>query len=55
MDKKTVKGIADKEAKKEVKSHEKRMHGKRMKAGGPTVEDRFKFGRNESRAKNQGN
>ena len=55
MNKKEVKSIADKEAKKEVKGHEKRMHGKRMKAGGPTTEDRMKMGRNESRAKNQGN
>ena len=47
MDKKQVKQIAD----KEVKAHEKRLHG--MKAGGPTSLDRKKFGRNLSRAMNQ--
>lgn len=52
MDKKEVKSIADKEAKKEVKGHEKRMH--KMKNGGPTSEDRMRLGRNESRVKNQG-
>ena len=51
MDKKQVKSIADVEAKKEVKKHEKRLHG--MKAGGPTSLDRKKFGRNLSRAMNQ--
>ena len=53
MNKKEVKSIADKEAKKEVKGHEKRMHG--MKKGGVTSEDMLKYGRNEARAKNQGN
>jgi len=56
MDRKTVKAIADVEAKKEVKGHEKRMHKgvKKMKAGGPTSEDRMKYGKNMSRAMNQG-
>jgi hypothetical protein len=56
MDRKTVKAIADVEAKKEVKGHEKRMHKgvKKMKAGGPTSEDRMKQGRNMSRVMNQG-
>jgi len=55
MDRKTVKAIADVEAKKEVKGHESRMHkgAKSMKAGGPTSEDRMKYGRNISRAMNQ--
>lgn len=52
MDRKTVTKIADKEAKKEVKSHEKRMHG--MKKGGPTSADMMKVGRNMARASNQG-
>ena len=52
MDKKEVKGIADVEAAKAVKGHEKKLHG--MKKGGPTSLDRKKFGRNLSRAKNQG-
>ena len=52
MDKKQVKNIADVEAKKEVKKHEKSMH-KGMKAGGPTSLDRMKYGRNLSRAMNQ--
>jgi len=34
MDKKQVKRIADVESRKEVKSHEKKLHG--MKAGGAT-------------------
>jgi hypothetical protein len=55
MDRKTVKAIADVEAKKEVKGHESRMHkgAKGMKAGGPTTDDRMKYGRNISRAMNQ--
>jgi hypothetical protein len=52
MNRKEVKGIADVEAAKVVKGHEKKMHG--MKKGGPTSLDRKKFGRNLSRAKNQG-
>jgi hypothetical protein len=56
MDRKTVKAIADVEAKKEVKGHESRMHkgAKKMKAGGPTTDDRMKYGKNLSRAMNQG-
>jgi hypothetical protein len=56
MDRKTVKAIADVEAKKEVKGHESRMHkgAKGMKAGGPTTDDRMKYGKNMSRAMNQG-
>ena len=49
MDKKQVKAIAD----TEVKKHEKRMHGKAMKAGGPTSEDMKKYGRNMARVMNQ--
>jgi len=52
MDRKTVTKIADKEAKKEVKKHEKSMHG--MKKGGPTSTDMMKVGRNMARANNQG-
>ena len=51
MNKKMVKKIAG----TEVKAHEKRMHkAKKMKAGGPTSEDRMRLGRNMSRAMNQG-
>jgi hypothetical protein len=55
MDKKEVKGIADVEAAKAVKGHESRMHkgAKGMKAGGPTTDDRMKYGKNLSRAMNQ--
>ena len=53
MDTKTVKRIADTEAKKMVKGHESRMHAKVMKKGGPTSEDRMRVGRNLSRAANQ--
>jgi hypothetical protein len=38
-------------AKKEVKSHEKKMHG--MKKGGVTGEAMRKYGRNLARAMNQ--
>ncbi len=47
MDKKEVKKIAD----KEVKVHEKKMHG--MKKGGVTSLDMKKMGRNLARAANQ--
>jgi hypothetical protein len=47
MDKKEVKAIAD----KEVKSHEKKMHG--MKKGGVTGEAMRKYGRNMARVMNQ--
>ena len=53
MDKKQVKAIADTEAKKAVKGHETRLHGKGMKKGGPTSLDRKKYGKNLSRAMNQ--
>lgn len=54
MDKKQVKRIADVEAKKEVKQHEKMMHhGKGMKAGGVTSKEMMKYGRNMARAMNQ--
>lgn len=49
MDKKEVKGIA----KKEVKSHEMRMHGKGMAKGGVTNQSLKTMGRNLARAKNQ--
>jgi hypothetical protein len=38
-------------AKKEVKAHEKKMHG--MKKGGVTSADMKKYGRNVARAMNQ--
>ena len=46
--------------KKAIKQHDSQEHkgGKgttlKLKKGGPTSEDRMKFGRNLSRAKNQG-
>ena len=46
-DKESMKSIA----KKEVKKHEKAMHG--MKAGGPTSMDMKRMGRNMARAMNQ--
>ena len=51
MDKKEVKAIAD----TEVRAHEKKLHpgAKKMKAGGPTTDDRMKYGKNLSRAMNQ--
>lgn len=47
MDTKQVKRIAD----KEVKAHEKRMHG--MKKGGVTSAEMRKYGRNMARVMNQ--
>ena len=47
MDTKQVKRIAD----KEVKAHEKRMHG--MKKGGVTSMAMKQYGRNMARAMNQ--
>jgi hypothetical protein len=47
MDTKQVKKIAD----KEVKVHEKRLHG--MKKGGPTSGDMKSVGRNMARVNNQ--
>lgn len=50
MDKKQVKAIAD----KEVKAHEKRMHGvKKMAAGGKTNAQMLKYGRNMAKVMNQ--
>jgi hypothetical protein len=54
MDKKEVKHIADKEAKKEVKHHEKKMHHtKHMAAGGKTSMQMLKHGRNMAKVMNQ--
>jgi len=53
MDKKQVKQIADTEAKKMVKGHESRMHGKKMAKGGVTTDNMMKYGRNLARANNQ--
>jgi len=51
MDTKQVKRIAD----REVRAHEKRMHGaKKMAKGGVTPEQMKKLGRNLARAQNQG-
>ena len=50
MDAKQVKRIAD----KEVKAHEKRMHGaKKMAKGGVTTDQMKAVGRNMARANNQ--
>jgi hypothetical protein len=50
MDTKQVKRIAN----REVKAHEKRMHGaKKMAKGGVTSEAMMKVGRNMARANNQ--
>lgn len=50
MDTKQVKRIAD----KEVRAHEKRMHGaKKMAKGGVTTEQMKSMGRNLARAANQ--
>lgn len=51
-DMKSDKPLIEKVAKKEVKAHEKRMHG--MKAGGVTSMDAKKMGRNLARVANQG-
>lgn len=51
MEKSQVKRIADVEAKKEVKAHEKKMH--HMKKGGVTSLEMKKYGRNLARAMNQ--
>jgi hypothetical protein len=46
--------------KKAFKQHDAQKHGDgkgtslKLKKGGPTTDDRMKFGRNMSRAKNQG-
>lgn len=50
MDTRQVKKIAN----REVKAHEKRMHGaKKMAKGGVTSEAMMKVGRNMARANNQ--
>ena len=51
MDTKQVKKIADVEANKAVKGHEKRMH--KMAKGGVTTESMEKYGRNMARIMNQ--
>ena len=54
MEKAQVKEIADVEANKAVKSHEKKMHGtKKLAKGGVTSENMRKYGRNLARAMNQ--
>ena len=51
MDTKQVKRIAD----KEIKGHEKRMHGaKKMAKGGVTTDQMKSMGRNLARVANQG-
>lgn len=47
------KPLIKKIAKAEVKSHEKRMHGKGMAKGGVTGEAMRKYGRNVARVMNQ--
>lgn len=54
MEKAQVKKIADVEANKAVKTHEKKMHGtKKLAKGGVTSENMRKYGRNLARAMNQ--
>lgn len=54
MEKAQVKKIADVEAAKAVKGHEKKMHGvKKLAKGGVTSENMRKYGRNLARAMNQ--
>lgn len=53
QDRPMMKKIADTEAKKEVKKHEKKMHGKKMAKGGVTSESMLKVGRNLARVANQ--
>jgi hypothetical protein len=53
MDKKEVKKIADTEAEKAVKGHEKRMHGKGFAKGGKTNLDMKKYGRGMAKVINQ--
>ena len=52
MDKKQVKRIADVEAKKEVKAHEKSMH-KGYRAGGKTNAEMKTLGRGLAKVANQ--
>lgn len=54
MDTKQVKRIADKEAIKAVKGHEKRMHGaKKMAKGGKTDSQMLQMGRGLAKVANQ--
>jgi hypothetical protein len=53
MEKSEVKHIADVEAKKAVKGHEKKMHGKAYAKGGVTSMQMKQMGRNLARAANQ--
>ena len=60
QDRPMIKKIADVEAKKEVKKHEKKMHAKKMCGGGKayakggvTSESMVKVGRNLARVANQ--
>ena len=55
MDHKEVREIADTEAKKEVKGHEKRMHpgAKKFAKGGKTNEMMKAYGRNLAKVANQ--
>jgi len=53
MEAKQVKKIADKEAVKAVKSHEKKMHGKGYAKGGVTSSAMKQYGRNVARMMNQ--
>jgi len=48
-----MKGVARKAATKAVKAHERRMHKKGMKAGGPTSLDMKKYGRGMAKVMNQ--
>lgn len=53
METKQVKRIADMEAEKKVKAHEKKMHGKGYAKGGVTSSSMKTYGRNVARAMNQ--
>ena len=48
-----MKGVARKAATKAVKAHERRMHKKSMKAGGPTSLDMKNYGRGMAKVMNQ--
>ena len=48
-----IKTVAKAEAKKAVKSHEKKMHGKGYRAGGKTNLDMRKMGRGLAKVANQ--
>jgi hypothetical protein len=53
METKKVRSVAKSEARKAVKGHEKVMHTKKMKAGGPTSMDMKKYGRGMAKVMNQ--